>query len=212
MKIDMDKVSFILGQSFGMDFSRQGFAINVDIFVNAFTEAFAGKPSRMPAGEMQQIMAAFKNEIQEKNQARQADAVNVNMERGQAFLSANRKKEGVVETASGLQYRVLKKGNGNSPASDDNVTVHYEGKTIDGKVFDSSIKRGSPADFAVNGVIRGWQEALQIMPERSRYELVIPSELAYGAGGAGAAIGPHEVLVFEVELISIQHSKGDRVK
>lgn len=204
MKIDMDKVSFIMGQSFGMDFLRQGFAINVDIFVKAFTEAFAGKPSRMPAGEMQQIMAAFKNEIQEKNQARQADAVNANMERGQAFLAANRKKEGVLETASGLQYRVLKEGGGNSPSSTDKVSVHYEGKNIDGKVFDSSIKRGSPASFPVNGVIPGWQEGLQIMQEGDRYELVIPSELAYGANGAGAAIGPHEVLVFEVELISIQ--------
>jgi len=203
MKVDMDKVSYILGQSIGMDFRRQGFDINEKIFLNSFSEALAGKPGHMPAGEMQQVMQAFNSMREERKQADQAGSAAVNLEKGKAFLAANETKKGVLVTASGLQYRVLKEGEGPCPKSSDKVTVHYEGKTVDGKVFDSSIQRGSPASFPVNGVIAGWQEALTMMKARSRHELVIPSELAYGASGAGSAIGPHEVLIFQVELLSI---------
>ena len=127
----------------------------------------------------------------------------VNVEAGQKFLDENAKRDGVVTTATGLQYEVLKEGSGDSPKETDNVTVHYHGTLIDGTVFDSSVDRGQPATFPVNGVIPGWVEALQLMNAGAKYKLFIPSNLAYGERGAGGAIGPNATLVFEVELISI---------
>ncbi len=204
MKIDMEKVSYILGQSIGTDFKRQEFEIEVDIFTESFKEAFAGEPSRMPVGEMQQTMTAFQSFVREEQQARQSEKLQANLEKGKAFLKENVKNEGIIETASGLQYRVIREGNGKKPSATDTVETHYEGRTLDGNVFDSSIKRGSPATFPVNGVIPGWQEALQLMKEGAKYELFIPSELAYGQSGSGQAIGPHETLIFEVELLAIK--------
>ena len=125
-------------------------------------------------------------------------------EKGEAFLAENAKKEGVKTIPSGLQYRVLKEGTGKKPSKTDNVVVHYKGTLIDGREFDSSYKRGQPAEFPVGGVIKGWTEALQLMPEGSKWMLYIPWNLAYGAEGRGGLIGPHETLVFEVELLSIR--------
>jgi len=158
----------------------------------------------MPAGEMQQTMTAFQSFVREKQQARQSENLQANLEKGRAFLKENRKKEGITETASGLQYRVIRKGGGKKPSATDKVETHYEGKTLDATIFDSSIKRGTPATFPVNGVIKGWQEALQLMKEGAKYELFIPSDLAYGQSGSGQAIGPHETLIFEVELLAIK--------
>jgi len=124
-------------------------------------------------------------------------------EEGEAFLTANKEKEGVVTLPSGLQYQVITEGTGEKPSVNSNVTTHYHGTTIDGKVFDSSVQRGQPASFPVSGVIKGWTEALQLMPVGSKWRLFIPSELAYGERGAGDAIGPHSALIFEVELLSI---------
>ena len=126
------------------------------------------------------------------------------MQEGEEFLAENRAKEEVVETASGLQYIVLTQGDGPSPAATDRVTVHYEGKSLDGKVFDSSYEGGEPSEFVLNAVISGWTEGLQLMKVGSKYRFFIPSDLAYGAGGAGQDIGPNATLIFEVELISIQ--------
>jgi len=204
MKIDMDKVSYILGQSIGGDFKHQGFDINVEIFTESFTDAFAGKQSKMRVSEMQQIMTAFKNAVQENQQASSSQNSQANLEKGKAFLDENRKKQGIVETASGLQYRIVEEGTGKTPGAADTVETHYEGKTIDGKIFDSSIKRGTPITFPVNGVIGGWQEALQLMKEGAKYELFIPHNLAYGPNGSGSAIGPYETLIFDIELISVQ--------
>jgi len=204
MKIDMKKVSYILGRNVGGDFSRRNIDIDADIFAQSFKEAFAGKPCHMPAGEMQQIMQAFQGALQEQEQARKAEESKGRIEAGRLFLEKNRTREGVVETASGLQYRIVEEGSGPKPTATDTVKAHYEGKTLDGKVFDSSIQRGTPASFPVNGVIPGWQEALPLMSVGARYELFIPSELAYGAAGAGQAIGPHETLIFKVELVAIQ--------
>lgn len=204
MKIEMDKVSYILGQSIGADFRRQGFDIQVDIFSNSFKEAFNGEPSRMPVGEMRQIMTAFQSFVRENQQAQQSEKLQENLEKGQAFLKANKQKEGVVETGSGLQYRVIREGDGKQPKPTDTVETHYEGKTLDGNIFDSSIKRGTPASFPVGGVIQGWQEALQLMKEGAKYQLFIPSDLAYGETGSGQSIGPYETLIFEVELLKIK--------
>jgi FKBP-type peptidyl-prolyl cis-trans isomerase FklB len=126
-----------------------------------------------------------------------------NIKAGEEFLAANKVKEGVVTTESGLQYKVIEEGSGPKPSPTDNVTVHYKGTLINGEEFDSSYKRNQPATFPVNGVIKGWTEALQLMSKGSKWELYIPSEIAYGAQGAGGAIGPNEVLIFEVELLEI---------
>ncbi len=204
MKVDKQKVSYVLGQSIGGDFRSKEFDIDVKVFTDSFKDAFDGKPSTMPVGEMQHVMMAFQSDLQEKERARKSAAVEENLKKGKAFLETNRENEGVVETDSGLQYRVIKEGDGDKPLATDTVTTHYEGKTIDGAIFDSSVKRGTPASFPVNGVIKGWQEALQLMPTGSKWELFIPSDLAYGASGSGQAIGPNETLIFEVELMTIK--------
>ena len=204
MKVDMEKVSYILGQSIGGDFKRQAFDIDVETFVDSFKAAFAGEPCRMRVGEMQQVMEGFKNTVQAGRQATNSSRAGANMEKGKAFLAENRTKADIVETASGLQYRVIKEGEGKTPRATDTVETHYEGKTIDGTIFDSSIKRGTPVSFPVNGVIQGWQEALQLMKEGATYELFIPFDLAYGEIGVGDAIGPYETLIFEVELLKVK--------
>nr|WP_257785910.1 FKBP-type peptidyl-prolyl cis-trans isomerase [Desulfococcus multivorans] len=199
----MTKVSYILGRSIAGDFKRQSIDIEVDSFVDGFRGAAAGEPSRIRVAEMQQIMEGFKNAFQERRQTETSGRAEANLEKGRVFLTENRERAGVVETESGLQYRVIREGSGKTPSASDTVETHYEGRTIDGNIFDSSVKRGKPATFPVNGVIRGWQEALQLMSEGAKYELFIPSDLAYGPGGAGNAIGPHETLIFEVELLKI---------
>ncbi|MDM8538270.1 FKBP-type peptidyl-prolyl cis-trans isomerase [Desulfobacterales bacterium HSG17] len=204
MKIDMDKVSYILGQSIGGDFKHQGFDINVEIFTESFKDAFGGKQSKMRVSEMQQIMTSFKNAVTENQQAANSQDSQANLEKGKDFLEENKKNEGIIETSSGLQYRIIEQGTGKTPTASDTVETHYEGKTIDGNIFDSSIKRGTPITFPVNGVISGWQEALQLMKEGAKYELFIPYNLAYGPNGSGSAIGPYETLIFDVELISVQ--------
>ncbi|MBA4367907.1 MAG: hypothetical protein C0403_09750 [Desulfobacterium sp.] len=204
MKIDTEKVSYILGQSIGGDFRRQSFEINVKTFVDSFTDAYAGKETKMRPSEMQQIMMAFQNAMQEKKQMQQNRAAETNLKTGKEFLEENQKKTGIHVTKTGLQYRIIKEGNGKKPKSADTVVTHYEGKTIDGRIFDSSIRRGAPARFPVNGVIQGWQEALQLMGEGSKWELFVPSDLAYGQTGSGGTIEPHSTLIFEVELITIE--------
>ena len=153
-------------------------------------------------------MIAVMQKLQQQMAAKAAEEAKVaaaaNLKKGEAFLLANGKKEGVMTTKSGLQYRVVKKGDGASPLASDEVTVHYEGRLINNKVFDSSIKRGQPATFPVNGVIKGWTEALQLMKEGAEYELYIPAELAYGTRGAGQDIGPNEALIFKVSLIKVK--------
>jgi len=204
MKVDFDKVSYILGQSIGGDFRRQGLEIDPKIFADSFTEAFNGKESQMPAGEMQQIMQNFQRAMEDKKQAEQMESGKENIEAGKKFLEENSKKEGVKTTESGLQYKVLTEGSGKKPAATDTVETHYEGKTLDGTIFDSSYKRGQTTSFPLNGVIKGWTEALQLMAEGSKYELYIPSELAYGPTGSGGTIEPYSTLIFAVELIAVK--------
>lgn len=204
MKLDIEKISYILGQSIGGDFRRQEFEINVQTFVDSFIDAYEGRESKMRATEMQQIMMAFQSAMQEKKQQKQVKAAETNLKQGAAFLDANKQKKDIHVTSSGLQYRIIREGSGDSPGPNDSVVTHYEGKTLDGTIFDSSIRRGTPTRFPVNGVIQGWQEALQLMRVGSKWEIFVPSNLAYGATGSGGTIEPHATLIFQLELIAIE--------
>lgn len=204
MRTDMKKVSYVLGQSIGGDFKRQGMDIDPDVFAQSFKDAFMGKEPAMSVGEMQQVFRQFQEMMREKANSGNQAMAGENLKKGQAFLAENRTKEGVVETASGLQYKVINEGTGNRPDATDTVETHYEGKTLDGEIFDSSYRRGSTATFPLNQVIRGWTEALQLMKVGSKYELYIPSDLAYGEQGSQGAIEPNSTLIFTVELINIK--------
>lgn len=177
--------------------------IRLDALIAGMEDRFHERSLRVDQEESKEIMRAFSAKVQKKREEQDALAARDNREAGEAFLAENKKKDDVVTTESGLQYVVLTKGDGPVPAATDRVTVHYKGTTIDGTEFDSSYRRNEPASFPVNGVIKGWTEALQLMNVGSRYRLFIPSELAYGQRGAGGDIGPNEVLIFEVELLDI---------
>jgi len=204
MKIESDKVSYVLGQSIGGDFKRQGFDIDPEIFAESFKAAFNGEKPTMTVGEMQQTMQNFQRAMQDKMQAEQKVAGAKNIEAGEKFLSENSTKDGVKVTESGLQYKVITEGDGKKPVVTDTVETHYEGKTLDGKIFDSSYQRGQTATFPLNGVIKGWTEALQLMSEGSKYELYIPHGLAYGEAGSGGTIEPYSTLTFTVELVAVK--------
>lgn len=204
MKVDLDKVSYVLGQSVGGDFKRQGLDIDPKIFADSFIAAFNGEKPEMRVGEMQHIMQNFQRAMEDKKQAARMESEKKNIEAGKKFLEENSKKEGVKTTESGLQYKVITQGSGKKPTAKDTVETHYEGKTLDGLIFDSSYKREQTTTFPLNGVIKGWTEALQLMAEGSKYELYIPSELAYGAAGSGGTIEPHATLIFTVELIAVK--------
>ena len=195
----MDKLSYALGMSMASSLVNSGLnKIDVDSFVKAFNEVINnGGASEMNPQEANQY-------IQEFFSKRQEELLKENTEAGIKFLEDNSKKEGVTTLASGLQYEVITEGNGTKPSATDKVKCHYHGTLIDGRVFDSSVERGQPAVFGVNQVIKGWVEALQLMSVGSKWKLYIPSDLAYGAHGAGELIGPNTALVFEVELLGIE--------
>ncbi|MBF9254695.1 FKBP-type peptidyl-prolyl cis-trans isomerase [Pontibacter sp. 172403-2] len=195
-----DRISYIIGRDMAANLRKQGIEVEADPFMQGLKEVAAGKPSSLSQDEIQQAMTALQQEMGQKQSAQGSD----NKKAGEAYLAENSKKEGVKTLPSGLQYQVLKEGNGKSPSKTDTVTTHYHGTLIDGTVFDSSYERGQPATFPVNGVIAGWTEALQLMKEGAKWRLFIPSELAYGSQGAGDAIGPNATLIFDVELLSVK--------
>ncbi|WP_242919511.1 FKBP-type peptidyl-prolyl cis-trans isomerase [Pontibacter liquoris] len=195
-----DKISYIIGRDMATNLQKQGISIEPDAFMQGIKEVLAGTPSSLSADDVQQAMMALQQEMGQKQNAQGAE----NKQAGETFLAENKNKEGVKTLPSGLQYQVLKEGNGKSPSKSDTVTTHYHGTLIDGSVFDSSYERGQPATFPVNGVIAGWTEALQLMQEGAKWRLFIPSDLAYGAQGAGDAIGPNATLIFDVELLSVK--------
>jgi FKBP-type peptidyl-prolyl cis-trans isomerase FklB len=198
LKTQADKFSYAIGLNIAQGIKQQGFAdsVNVAALAKALEDAITSKPLLISEQEAQMV-------IQTYFQAQQSKAGEKNALEGRKFLAENKKKPGVIELPSGLQYQVLKEGNGEMPKPTDKVTTHYHGTLINGDVFDSSVDRGQPASFPVNGVIQGWQEALQLMKVGSKWKLFVPSELAYGNQGAGQKIGPGTALIFEVELISI---------
>lgn len=198
-----EKISYIIGRDMAANFKKQGLEVDPEIFLQGFKEALSGTESKLKPEEVQAAMMALQQEMQTRQSASQGQAAEANKKEGEAFLAQNKTKEGVVTLPSGLQYQVLQEGSGASPGPTDKVTTHYHGTLIDGTVFDSSYERGQPATFPVNGVISGWTEALQHMKEGAKWRLFLPSNLAYGAQGAGEDIGPHATLIFDVELISV---------
>ena len=193
----MDKLSYALGLVIGHNLNGMGVQnINNADFAQAVADVLAGNPTALTDAEAQKIVTDFlqKQEEEKGKEAREA---------GEAFLADNATKEGVVVLPSGLQYLVLEEGNGKKPAATDQVKCHYEGRLIDGTVFDSSYRRGEPATFPLNGVIAGWTEGLQLMGEGAKHRLFIPYNMAYGTRGAGASIPPYAALVFDVELSEV---------
>lgn len=200
----MDKVSYALGIGIGRQLSQMGAAdLNIDDFAQAIKDVIAGD-LKLGDAEAQQIVQEFFAKQEEKQKAEAAEKGKAAKQDGEKFLAENGKKEGVITTASGLQYQVLREGNGQSPKATDTVECHYEGTLIDGTKFDSSYDCGQTATFPLNQVIAGWTEGLQLMKEGGKYRFFIPYELGYGERGAGASIPPFSTLVFDVELVSVK--------
>lgn len=204
LKNQKDKISYIIGMDIGTNLKKQSIDIDSNILAKGVKDALAGTKPLLTEQEIRETMMAFQKEMM----AKQEEIGKKNKKEGEAFLAENKKKEGVKTLPSGLQYKVIKAGTGKKPKLSDTVTAHYRGTLIDGTEFDSSYKRGQPATFPVSGgMIPGWTEALQLMEEGAKWQLFIPSNLAYGERGAGSVIGPNATLIFEVELISIQEKK-----
>ena len=190
--------------SLGSTLRQQSVEVDLSILMRGVKDSLAGSKTLLTEDEERTVLTALKAEVRKKQEEKMAQAGEANTKEGQAFLAANKSKDGVVTLPSGLQYKILQAGTGPKPTTSDSVVCNYRGTLINGTEFDSSYKRGQPATFPVSGVIKGWTEALQLMPAGSKWQLFVPAELAYGARGAGPGIGPNSTLVFEVELISIQ--------
>ncbi|MCI6617326.1 MAG: FKBP-type peptidyl-prolyl cis-trans isomerase [Prevotella sp.] len=200
----MDKVSYALGLGIGRQLNEMGAnSLNIDDFSQAIKDVLAAKEPQIGDQEAQTIVQQFFQEQEAKQQAANAEKGKDMREKGEAYLAENARKEGVKTLPSGLQYQVLKEGNGKSPKATDKVKCHYEGMLVDGTVFDSSLLRGEPATFPLNQVIAGWTEGLQLMQEGAKYRFFIPYHLGYGERGAGNAIPPYAALIFDVELIEV---------
>lgn len=199
-----DKVSYAVGLNVGSNFRKQGQDLNPDAVLAGLKDAMSGKQPALTEKEMKETMEAWSKQMEDKQKV----AGEKNVAEGKKFLEENKKKDGVKTTASGLQYKVIKEGTGAQPKESDTVTVNYRGTLINGTEFDSSYKRGQPATFPVNGVIKGWTEALQIMKGGSKYQLFVPADLAYGPRAMGPDIAPSSTLIFEVELLEVKPSSG----
>ncbi|HSA77832.1 MAG TPA: FKBP-type peptidyl-prolyl cis-trans isomerase [Nitrospirota bacterium] len=204
LKTQKDKVSYVIGLDMGNSLKKNMVDVDTEVLVRGLKDALSGATPLMTEQEMKETIMALQKDLQAKQQEQAKALAEKNKKEGEAFLAENKKKRGVITMPSGLQYKILANGKGQSPKATDTVTVNYKGTLVDGTEFDSSYKRGQPATFTVNGVIPGWTEALQLMKEGSKWQLFIPSNLAYGERGAGGAVGPNAVLIFEVELISIK--------
>ena len=201
----MDKLSYALGIGIGSQLAGMGAKeLNIDDFAQAIKDVISGSQLKVDNVEAQTLVQNFFQEQETKQQAAAAEAGKAAKAEGEAFLAENGKKEGIVTLPSGLQYQVLKEGNGKKPSATDQVVCHYEGTLIDGTVFDSSYQRNQPATFGLNQVIPGWTEGVQLMQEGAKYRFFIPYKLAYGERGAGAQIPPFATLVFDVELIEVK--------
>ena len=201
----MDKLSYALGIGIGSQLAGMGAKeLNIDDFAQAIKDVISGSELKVDNAEAQTLVQNFFQEQEAKQQAVAAEAGKAAKAAGEAFLAENGKKDGVVTLPSGLQYQVLKEGDGKKPSATDQVVCHYEGTLIDGTVFDSSYQRNQPATFGLNQVIAGWTEGVQLMQEGAKYRFFIPYNLAYGERGAGAQIPPFAALVFDVELIEVK--------
>jgi len=204
LKDEKDKVSYALGLNMGGNLRSQSIEVDPNIVLQGLKDALAGGKTLLTEEEARATLMQLQTGLRAKQEEKMKQSADANKKEGEAFLASNKSKEGVVTLPSGLQYKVLTEGTGPKPAVSDTVVCNYRGTLINGTEFDSSYKRGQPATFPVNRVIKGWTEALQLMPVGSKWQLFIPSELAYGERGAGGDIGPNATLIFEVEIISIQ--------
>jgi FKBP-type peptidyl-prolyl cis-trans isomerase FklB len=212
-----DKFSYALGMNIGTSLGNtlktQSVEVDWNLVSQGLKDSTGGGKTRLTEEEEKAVLTEVQNEVRKEQAEKAKAASDKNKTEGEAFLAANKSKDGVVALPSGLQYKILTAGTGPKPAASDSVVCNYRGTLIDGKEFDSSAKHGKPATFPVNGVIKGWTEALQLMPVGSKWQLFIPSSLAYGERGAGAEIGPNATLIFDVELLSIQEKpKDDKAK
>lgn len=204
---DTDKLSYSMGFDIGSKLLQESIEINPDILSKGVQDGFRGTEPLMTKEEMQKAITEFRKDMIAKQKAQQNLLSEKNKNEGEAFLTENKAKEGVVTLPSGLQYKVIKEGTGRTPTVDDTVSTHYRGTLVDGTEFDSSYKRGTPATFPVKGVIAGWTEALQLMKEGDQWKLFLPPQLAYGERGVGKMIGPNATLIFDIELISVLEKK-----
>ncbi|MBH8556932.1 FKBP-type peptidyl-prolyl cis-trans isomerase [Hymenobacter negativus] len=201
------QVSYIIGRDLARNFAQQGLELDIDTLAGALKEGLQGLPSRLTQEQMQAAMQQLQEQMggADEDNNQDPESMKNNKAEGEAFLAENAKKPGVTTLPSGLQYEVITQGTGPKPTLRSSVTTHYHGTLINGTVFDSSYQRGQPATFPVNGVIAGWTEALQLMPEGSKYRLYIPSDLAYGKRGAGRDIPGDTALIFDVELLKVNN-------
>jgi FKBP-type peptidyl-prolyl cis-trans isomerase FklB len=209
LKTPKDKFSYALGMKMGANLQRQSVPVDPNILARGLKDGLAGGKTLLTDAEAQAAITAVQDEMRKQQQEKMKQAGEVNKKEGTDFLAANKGKDGVVTLPSGLQYKILTEGKGPKPTASDSVVCNYRGTLINGTEFDSSYKRGQPATFPVGGVIKGWTEALQLMPVGSKWQLFIPPDLAYGERGAGADIGPDSTLIFEVELLSIEDKSKD---
>jgi len=199
-----DRLSYTIGMDIGESLAGQDMPLDIDIVIQGLRDSFLGEETLLTQEEKQAEREKFIQQRQQQLEQQRSEEARINLEEGQAFLAANAEKEGVTTTESGLQYRVVEAGDGESPDADDRVTVHYRGKLINGVEFDSSYSRGEPATFGLNQVIPGWTEGVQLMREGATYELFVPSDLAYGEQGRPGPIGPNSTLIFEIELLEVE--------
>ena len=213
LKTRREKFSYALGMNIGTGYSqglkKQSVEVDWNLLAQGMKDAAAGSKTRLTQEEAQAVLNEVQTEIKKQQQEKTQQAAAANKTEGEAFLAANKSKDGVVTLPSGLQYKILTAGTGPKPTASDSVKCNYRGTLINGTEFDSSYKRGQPATFAVGQVIKAWTEALQLMPVGSKWQLFVPSSLAYGERGAGAEIGPNATLIFEVELLSIEEKAKD---
>lgn len=205
LKTEKDKTSYAIGMNIGKSMNKNSMDVDPAIVARGIKDSLAGGKTLLTDDEAKTVMATFQTEMRKKVEDKMQETATTNKKDGDAFLAANKAKEGVVTLPSGMQYKVLTQGTGVKPTAQDTVECNYKGTLIDGTEFDSTAKHGGkPATFPVGGVIKGWTEALQLMPVGSKWQLFIPGDLAYGQRGAGGVIGPNATLIFEVELVSIQ--------
>lgn len=207
-----DKVSYTIGANLGKGLRQQAVDVDANLVMRGLNDGLSGGKTVLTDQEMRDVMITFQKDMAAKQGERRKVLAEKNKKEGEAFLAENKKKPGVTALPSGLQYKVLKEGKGKTPTATDTVVTHYRGVLIDGTEFDSSFQRKEPAVFSVNGVIKGWTEALQLMKEGAKWQLFVPSDLAYGDRGAGPLIGPNATLIFEVELISVNPANSGQGK
>ena len=205
-----DKFSYALGMDLGTNLRKQSVPVDPNILARGLKDALAGGKTALTDDQAKAALMAVQDDLRKKQQAEMQQIGEANKKEGEAFLTANKSKDGVVALPSGLQYKILTQGTGPKPTASDSVVCNYRGTLLNGTEFDSSYKRGQPATFPLSGVIKGWTEALQLMPVGSRWQLFIPSDLAYGDRAPGPEIAPDSTLIFEVELLSIQGKADDK--